>query len=317
MSGASASGAVAVRRRPIGGLRARLSRNRWLYVLMAPGILYFLVFRYLPILGVVIAFQNFQPFLGVVNSPWVGFAHFQAFFQNRAFVELLRNTLLLSAYNLIFFFPMPIILALLLNEVSSRVFKRLVQTLVYIPHFISMVIVASVTYVLLTTEGGLINNLLHKLTGTKISFLTDPRWFRPLIIIQVIWKETGWGTIIFLATLAGVDPALYEAAIVDGANRWQRLVRITLPFMVSTIVILLILRLGHVMDSGFEQVLLMVNSLNRETGEVFDTYVYRLGVTQGAYSHSTAVGLFKSLVGIVLITGANWSARRAGQSSLF
>jgi putative aldouronate transport system permease protein len=313
----TSAGYVVVRQIRSGGLRTRLIRNKWLYLIMVPGLLYFLVFRYLPIWGVVIAFQNYQPYVGVLRSPWVGFYHFLAFFRNPVFLELLRNTLLLSAYNLVFFFPMPIILALMLNELAGRMFKRVVQTLVYVPHFISMVIVVSITYVLLTTEGGIVNNILQRFTGSKISFLTDPKWFRPLIIVQVIWKETGWGTIIFLAALAGVDPTLYEAAIVDGANRWHRMVHITLPSILSTIVVLLILRMGHVLDNGFEQILLMVNSLNREVGEVFDTYVYRIGITQGAFSHSTAVGLFKSLIGIVLIVTANWAARRAGQASLY
>jgi putative aldouronate transport system permease protein len=212
---------------------------------------------------------------------------------------------------------LPIVLALLLNEVKNSAFKRTVQTTVYVPHFISWVVVASITYVLLTTEGGVINEILFRLTGNKIAFLTDPKWFRPLIVMQTIWKETGWGTIIFLAALSGVDPTLYEAATVDGATRWQQTWYITLPAISSTIVIMLILRLGSILDTGFEQIFLMMNSLNREVADVFDTYVYVMGITQGAFSYSTAVGLFKSVVGLILIEAANYFARKVGETSLF
>jgi putative aldouronate transport system permease protein len=243
--------------------------------------------------------------------------HFRNFFQNPDFVKLLRNTLLLSLYNLIFFFPAPIILALLLNEIRIALYKKAIQTLIYIPHFISMVIVASISYVFLTTEGGVVNGLLQQYTGHKINFLADPQWFRPMIIIQSIWKECGFGTIIFLAALAGVDAEQYEAAIVDGANRWRQLWHITLPSIKSTIIILLILRMGDVLENGFEQIYLMTNALNREVADVFDTYVYLMGITQGAFSYSTAVGLFKSLVGVVLVFTSNYLARRFGQSGIY
>jgi len=296
---------------------SRLKRDRWMYALMLPGLIYFLVFKYVPMWGVLIAFKNYQPFLGFWKSDWVGFEHFRLFFSNPDFFMLLRNTLLLSFYNLLFFFPAPIIIALLLNEVRLALFKRTVQTLIYVPHFISMVIVASLTYVFLTTEGGLVNEWLNAYTGTKISFLMDPDWFRPMIILQTIWKESGWGTIIFLAALASVDVEQYEAAIVDGANRWRQVWHITLPALRSTIIILLILRMGHVLDNGFEQIYLMLNPLNRETGEVFDTYVYAMGITQGAFSYSTAVGLFKSVVGVTLVLCTNWLAKRFGQTGLY
>lgn len=224
---------------------------------------------------------------------------------------LLRNTLLLSFYNLVFFFPAPIILALLLNEVRLAFFKRTIQTMIYVPHFISMVIVASLTYVFLTTEGGTVNELLFQYTGNKIQFLSDPSWFRPMIILQTIWKECGWGTIIFLAALAAVDVEQYEAATIDGANRWRQIWHVTLPAIRSTIVILLILRMGSVLDNGFEQIYLMLNPLNRTVGEVFDTYVYAMGITQGAFSYSTAVGLFKSIVGVTLVLGTNWLAKNS------
>jgi ABC-type polysaccharide transport system, permease component len=303
------------RRRP--HVLGRLKKDKWLYLLLTPGLLYFIIFKYVPMWGVLLAFKNYQPFLGFWKSDWVGLEHFRVFFTNPEFYMLLRNTLILSLYNLVFYFPAPIILALLLNELRLAFFKRIVQTLIYIPHFISLVIVASLTYVFLTTEGGLINEMLLKYTGTKIDFLANPDWFRPMIIMQTIWKETGFGTIIFLAALAGVDVEQYEAAITDGANRWRQLWHITLPSIRSTIIILLILRMGDVLDNGFEQIFLMLNPLNREAAEVFDTYVYMMGITQGAFSYSTAVGLFKAVVGVILVLGANWLAKRFGQSGIY
>ncbi|MFS0725552.1 ABC transporter permease [Paenibacillus sp. 1P07SE] len=296
---------------------ARIKKDRWLYVLLLPGLLYFLVFKYLPMWGVLIAFQNFQPFLGFWESQWVGLDHFRTFFNNPDFVRLLRNTFILAVYDLVFFFPAPIIVALLLNEIRVGIFKRFVQTMVYVPHFISMVIVASMTYVFLTTQGGVLHDLVQQLTGRSFNFLADPDWFRPLIILQIMWKETGWGTIIFLAALASVDVEQYEAAVVDGASRFQRLWHVTLPAISGVISILLILRLGNFLDNGFEQIFLMTNSLNRTVADVFDTYVYFVGITQGAFSYSTAIGLFKSVVGIVLIFGSNYLAKRMGKEGLY
>lgn len=302
-------------RRP--SVLGRLKRDKWLYLLLTPGLLYFIIFKYVPMWGVMLAFKNYQPFLGFWKSDWVGLDHFHVFFTNPEFFMLLRNTLVLSLYNLVFYFPAPIILALLLNEIRLAFFKRIVQTLIYIPHFISLVIVASLTYVFLTTEGGLVNEMLQKYFGSKVDFLSSPEWFRPMIIMQTIWKETGFGTIIFLAALAGVDVEQYEAAITDGANRWRQLWHITLPSIRSTIIILLILRMGDVLDNGFEQIFLMLNPLNRDVAEVFDTYVYMMGITQGAFSYSTAVGLFKAVIGVILVLGANWLAKRFGQSGIY
>lgn len=298
-------------------IMGRLRRDKWMYILLMPGLLYFLIFKYVPMWGVLLAFKNYQPFTGFWKSEWVGLEHFRLFFSNPEFFMLLRNTLLLSFYNLIFFFPAPIILALLLNEVRVALFKRTIQTLIYVPHFISLVIVASLTYVFLTTQGGLVNEILQQYTGSKIDFLTNPSWFRPMIITQTIWKECGFGTIIFLAALAGVDVEQYEAAIMDGANRWRQMWHITLPSIRSTIIILLILRMGDVLDNGFEQIFLMLNPLNREVAEVFDTYVYMMGITQGAFSYSTAVGLFKAVIGVILVLGANGLAKRFGQSGIY
>lgn len=296
---------------------SRMLKQKYLLMLLLPGLAYFIVFKYVPMWGVLLAFKNYQPFIGFAKSDWVGFANFAQFFQDPVFFRLVRNTLLLGLYDIVFYFPAPILLALLLNEVRVAMYKKVVQTIIYIPHFISMVIVASISYLLLTTEGGILNELIARVIGHKIEFLTSEGWFRPLIVTQSLWKEVGWGTILFLAALAGVDQEQYEAAIVDGANRLRQLWHITLPSIRSTIVVLLILRMGNFLDRGFEQVLLMGNSLNREVAEVFDTYVYTIGITQGAFSYSTAVGLFKSLVGIILVLTSNYLARRAGESGIF
>jgi putative aldouronate transport system permease protein len=302
------------RKQPLG---AAIARDKWLYVLLLPGLAYYILFKLIPMFGVVVAFQNYNPWLGFAGSPWVGFKNFADFFGNRDFWLLLRNTLTISFMNILFYFPAPILLSLLLNEVRGSKYKRGVQTLVYIPHFLSWVIVASIFYILLTTDGGLVNLLIEAWGGKKISFLSDPRWFRPLILLQTVWKETGWGTIIFLAALAGVDVEQYEAAIVDGAGRFRQLWHITLPAIKSTIVILLILRMGSVLNTGFEQIFLMSNALNRDVAQVFDTYVYEQGITRGVFSFATAANLFKSLVGLLLVYTANFAAKKAGESGIF
>jgi putative aldouronate transport system permease protein len=220
-------------------------------------------------------------------------------------------------YNILFFFPLPIVLALLLNEVRNKVYKKLVQALIYIPHFVSWVVVVGIVYIFFAVDTGIINKLIVLLGGKEIDFLLSESWFRFMITSEVIWKECGWGTIIFLAALAGVDPQLYEAARIDGAGRVRLLWHVTLPAIRGTIVILLILRLGSFLDSGFEQIFLMLNAMNREVGEVFDTYVYAVGIQDGQFSYSTAVGLFKSLVGLVLVVGANYLAKKLGEEGVY
>jgi putative aldouronate transport system permease protein len=292
-------------------------RDRWLYVILLPGVLYFIIFKYVPMFGLLMAFEDYKPHLGFMNSPWVGMKHFERFFSEPQFWMLFRNTILLAIYNLVFFFPLPIVLALMLNEVRIGIFKRFAQTLLYLPHFVSWVVAVGIFYVLFTTEGGVINELIQKIGIEKIPFLLSEDWFRPMIISQSIWKEAGWGTIIFLAALSGVDLQLYEAARMDGAGRWRQLWHITMPAIRSTIVILFILRLGSFLDTGFEHIFLMLNSMNREVGEVFDTFVYMKGLTQGQYSYSAAVGMFKSLVGLVLVLGSNWIAKKLGEEGVY
>ncbi|MGK3649015.1 ABC transporter permease [Pseudarthrobacter enclensis] len=318
---AEASGRAATRpparERKNGRFSVHFAHYKWLYLLLLPGVLYFAVFRYGPMYGVSIAFKDYVPFLGVNGSQWVGTQHFEDFFSNPDFPRLLGNTLILAFLNLGIAFPLTIVLALLLNEVRLSVLKRTVQTLVYIPHFLSWTIVASLSFLLFALDIGPLFQFLNGVMGTNIDFLSDPAWFRPLIVLQEIWKNTGWGTIIFLAALATVDQDQYEAAIIDGAGRFRRVWHITLPGIRSTIIVMLILAIGQMLNTGFEQIYLMTNALNRDVADVFDTYVYFVGITQGAYSYSTAVGLFKSLVGLVLIFGTNWLAKRFNQSGLF
>ena len=294
-----------------------IRRDKYLYLLALPGLLFFLIFKYVPLYGILISFQNYSPFAGMMHSPWVGFEHFQRFFSNPDFAMLFRNTMAISLLRLVLFFPLPIILSLLLNELNSMLYKRVVQTVVYMPHFLSWVIIASLTFLLLAKGDGLVNKVFESLGWAKIDYLTNPNLFWIMLTVQSIWKETGWGTIMFLAAIASVDPQLYEAARMDGANRLRLMWHVTLPAMRTVIVILLILRLGEIMDVGFEQVFLMYNGAVSQVAEVFDTYVYRVGVQQGQFSYSTAVGLFKSLVGLILVVFSNWLAKKFGEEGVY
>lgn len=297
--------------------RNLLRRSIPLYMMIVPGLLYFLLFRYLPMGGIVIAFQEYDPFDGFWNSPWVGLEHFRRLVGESDFWMLLRNTLFLSGMNLFLFFPAPIILALLLNEVRVVFFRKTVQTITYMPHFISWVVVVGMTVLLFSTQEGAVNKLFASQGWERLEIMTDPSYFRPLYVFQNIWKEAGWSAIIFLAALASVDPTLYEAAVVDGANRWKQLLHVSLPAIQSVIVIMFILRLGQVMEIGFEHILLMQNPLNLEVSDVFDTYVYRAGIMAGEFSYTTAVGLFKSFVGLALIIAANSLAKRMGEEGVY
>nr|WP_279628343.1 MULTISPECIES: ABC transporter permease subunit [Paenibacillus] len=282
-----------------------------------PGLLYFIIYRYVPMLGNIIAFQDYSPFRGFLNSDWVGLKHFKTIFSDQEVIRVLWNTLLLSLLQIAFAFPVPIILAIMLNEIKNELFKRIVQSIIYLPHFLSWVVVIGIVTIFLKTEG-MVNRVLDPLFGMEpISFLQQPGWFMPLIILEVIWKEAGWGTIIFLATLSGINPALYEAAVVDGANRWRQIWHITLPALRSTIIILFILRLGTVLDSGFEQVFLMLNPFTMDVGNVLDTFVYFKGIQKADFSFGTAVGLFKSVIGLILILVANRVAKKFGDEGVF
>ena len=288
----------------------------WLYLLLIPGFVYFVVFKYLPMWGVVISFENYVPYSGIFGSQWVGLKWFKYFFSNPSWLRYLKNTLILSAMNIVFFFPAPIILALMLNEIRHLRYKKLMQTLLYVPHFISIVIVVSITYVIFGTSG-IVYKLTEMLTGTSVKYLTDPKIFRWMIIGQTIWKETGWGTIIFLAALTNVDMQLYEAAMVDGAGRWRRMWHITLPAIRSTIVLMLVLRMGSVLDTGYEHLILMANSLNRSVSQTLDVFVYEQGIKAGQFSYATAVGLLKSIVSVTLVVTSNKIAHALGEPGLY
>ncbi|MFE5334444.1 ABC transporter permease [Isoptericola sp. NPDC056573] len=326
MSAVTAAKTAAPTTPPSGGAtparpeRKRVSalwKHKALYLMAVPGILYFLVFKYAPMGGLVIAFQDYMPFLGIGGSPWVGFDHFVRFFSEDTFLVLLRNTVVISLLLLIFSFPVPIILALLLNEVRTKVFQRSVQTVIYLPHFMSWVIVASIFYVLLSTDGGAVNNLIVEWGGQPVPFLTDPDWLRPLYVGQEIWKGAGWGTIVYLAAMTAVDTQLYEAAELDGAGRMRQTWHITLPAIRPTIIVMFILAIGDFLELGFEHMFLVMNSLNRSVGDIFDTYVFTTGIQNGQLSYAAAVGLFKGLVGLILVVMANRLAKKFGEEGVY
>lgn len=294
-----------------------LKRDVLLYVLALPMLAYFIIFKYIPIWGILISFQNYSPYMGFWKSDWVGLEHFQRLFSNPDFLILLRNTLAINVLNLLFFFPLPIVLSLMLNEMKGQFYKKVMQSIVYLPHFLSWVIIVGISFLMLSQSEGIINKLLEATGLPKFDFLTNLNWFWGILTAQSIWKDAGWGTIIFLAAIAAVDPQLYEAARMDGAGRFRQAWHVTLPCIRSVIIILLILRIGHIMDVGFEQVYLMMNGAVSQVADVFDTYVYRTGIQQGQFSYSTAVGLFKSVVGLILVIGANRLAKRFGEEGVY
>ncbi|MBB6734119.1 ABC transporter permease [Cohnella zeiphila] len=287
-----------------------------LWLIALPGVLFFLVFKYVPMLGNVIAFQDYNLFTGIAYSPWVGFKHFANMFTYEEFYHILTNTLLLSLYSLLFGFPAPLILALFLNEIRRAWFKRPVQTLLYLPHFLSWVIVGSI-FINLLSYDGFLNTLLGKIGVRTVDYLTQPSYFRSILVGMSIWKEMGWGMIIYLAALSGINPNLYEAARVDGAGRFRQMRSITLPCLVPTIVVLFLLRVGNVLDSNVEQVMVMLNPLVSDVGEVIDTYVYRVGLLGAQFSYTTAIAIFKSLVGLLLVVGLNGLSRRTTGESIY
>ncbi|MBD2868645.1 ABC transporter permease [Paenibacillus arenilitoris] len=294
-----------------------IKRSFPIYLMVLPGLLLIILFKYLPMFGIAISFQQYSPFRGIWGSEWVGFDHFVRLFTEQQFVTLLKNTLILNLIDICFFFPAPIVFALILNEVRLRWFKATLQTVVYLPHFISMIVVVGITVILFASEFGGINQWLDGLGLPRYEGLNDPDHFRWIWLLQNIWKEVGWSAIIYLAALASIDPTLYEAAKMDGANRWRQIWHITLPSLTQVILILFILRLGSFIDIGFEHIFLLQNPLNLAVSDVFDTYIYRIGVQQGEFSYTTAVGLFKSVVGLVLVLAANAIAKRSGKEGVY
>jgi putative aldouronate transport system permease protein len=296
-------------------MRSRVARDIWrdryIYLLLLPGLIVFLIYRYLPMGGLLVAFKEFKFSQGIFGSEWVGFKYFDfIFFKHPDFYKILRNTLLINFYKLIFAFPIPIILALMLNELRSLNLKKFLQTSIYLPHFVSWVIFGGIIIHFLSPSHGVVNQIIALLGGQRIYFLGEPSMFRGIVVFTEILKESGWGAIIYLAALSGVDQQLYDAATIDGANRWQKTWSITIPSIASTIVFILLLSIGRLMRVGFEQIYVLYNPAVYSTGDVISTYVYRVGIGSFRISLTTAIGMFQSLVGFGLIVMANWASRK-------
>lgn len=296
----------------------RKIRKNWdLYLLVFPIIAYFIIFKYVPMYGLQIAFKDFIAVDGIFNSPWVGLEHFERFFQSFYFERLLSNTLLIGLYELAVGFPIPIILALMINEVKNKYFKSFIQTITYAPHFLSVVVVVGILYLLLSPQTGIINQLIVILGGEPIYFMAEPAWFKTIFVFSGVWQNMGWSSIIYLAALSAIDPQLHEAAKIDGASRLQRIWYINLPSIKPTIIIMLILQCGSILGVGFEKVFLMQNSLNMSASDVISTHIYRTGILGADYSYSTAIGLFESFVNLIILLLVNYTARKVNKVSLW
>ncbi|WP_373312716.1 ABC transporter permease [Paenibacillus glycanilyticus] len=293
-----------------------MKRHWGVYLMALPVLAYYIIFHYGPMYGLQIAFKDFQPSDGIWGSTWVGFKHFESFFNGIYFWRLITNTVLLNLYELLFGFPAAIILALLLNEIRKSSFKRIVQSISYLPHFISIVVVAGMMVDFLSRTG-LVNQLLGSFGIQPIDFLMEEGWFRFLYVSSGVWQGVGWGSIIYLAAISGIDPTLYEAARIDGAGRWRQTLNVTLPGIMPTIIILLILQMGNMMSVGSEKVLLLYNPLTYSTADVISTYVYRKGVLEASYSFTAAVGLFNSIISFILIVAANKISKRFSETKLW
>lgn len=293
-------------------------RRFWpLYLFVLPTLIYFLVFHYWPMYGVQIAFRDYIPSRGILESQWVGFKHFKRFFSMYYFKTLIKNTLGISLYELIVGFPLPVILALLFNELRNGPFKKFAQTVTYAPHFISTVVIVGMIIAFLSPSTGIINHLLAGLGMQRIAFLEDPRWFKTLYVFSGVWQNTGWNTVIYMAALAGINPELHESAAIDGASRLQRMLYINLPALVPTMIILLILNFGGIMSMGYEKILLMQNSLNMPASNVISTFTYQQGLIDANYSYAAAVGLFNSVINAALLLTVNHMARKISEISLW
>ena len=293
-----------------------ISIDKFLYLMLVPGIVYFIIFRYIPMGGIIIAFKDYDIFKGILASPWIGFQNFNEMFHMYDFWKVLRNTLLISLYKIIYGFPVPIILALLINYLHNRYFKKAIQTILYLPYFISWVVVSGMMLSILSPSYGIAGEISRLFGMKQIYIMASPQLFRSILVFSEIWKEAGWGTIIYLATISTIDQALYEASNIDGANRWQQVWHITIPSLKGVIVLLLILRVGYILDAGFEQILVLQNDIVKDVSEIFDTYVYHIGLQQARYSLTTAVGLFKSVVAAILIFGSDRLSKFIGEEGL-
>ncbi|GGD85823.1 ABC transporter permease [Paenibacillus nasutitermitis] len=298
-------------------LLRRFNQSKYLLLLFLPCLIYYILFRYLPMFGVIISFKDYNLFKGVFDSPWVGFKYYEMFFHSHDFFKLMRNTLLLGLYKLLFGFPAPILLALILNEVRHLFFKKFVQTISYLPHFISNVVVVSMVLMFLSPSGGIVNQVIETLGMDPVNFMSRPEFFRAIYVASEIWQHTGWETILYLAALSSIDPRLYEAAGMDGASRWKQTFHITLPGITPVIVILFILNIGSVLDISFEKVFLMYNPAIYETSDILSTFVYRTGLGQGNFSYAAAIDVFTGIIGLIFIYSANYISRKAGETSVW
>ncbi len=285
-------------------------RNLDYYLLLIPGLIFLAIFKYTPMYGVVIAFQDFNIFEGIGGSDWVGFEQFQKLIHSDEFAQVFTNTLLISVYKIVLLFPIPILIALILNEVRVMVFKRTIQTIIYLPHFLSWVIISGLFITILSPSGGLVNNVIQWFGGEPISFFMNNSYFRSVVVFTAGWKEVGWNAIVFIAAISGIDQEQYEAASIDGAGRIRKMLYISLPGILPTIVLMFILRLGNVLEAGTEQILTMYNPVVYQTGDVIGTFVYRVGLGKMDYSFSTAVGLFNSVVGFILVISGNYISKK-------
>lgn len=297
-------------------LKKDFYRNKWKYILMLPIVVYFILFCYKPMYGVVIAFKNYKPAQGIAESKWVGVKYFAEFFNDYYFARVIRNTFVLSLNSILWGFPAPVLLALLLNELMNETFKRTVQTIVYIPHFISMVIICSIIRQFSLSDG-VFNDVGAFFGATRVPLLQKPSYFNSIYVISGVWQETGWGCIIYLAALTSIDPQLFEAAEIDGAGRLRQTWHVTLPGILPTVVMMLILRMGGVLNVGFEKILLLYNETIYETSDVISTYVYRKGIIDANFSYSSAVGLFNSIINIVFLLTTNYISKRTTEVGLF
>lgn len=284
--------------------------NKILWALSLPGLILLIVFKYLPMYGIVISFYDYNLYGGLSGSEWIGFENFIRFFNDPYFFRVLRNTFILGIYGIIWTFPAPIILALILNEVRFSGFKKVTQTISYFPHFISTVIIVGILKTMLSVDGGIINIIISVFGGTPIQFLNDPKWFRTIYIASDIWQGVGYGSIVYLAAISGVDVQLYEAAKIDGASRFRCMISITLPCIIPTIMVMFIMKVGSILSVGFEKVLLLYQPATYETADVISTWVYRKGMLEQDFGLSTAVGLFNSVINVIFLFGANWFSKK-------
>ena len=293
-------------------------KREWqIYVMLLPMIIWFAVFLYKPMYGLQVAFKDYSIFRGIAGSPWIGFEHFQTLFESDQFLRALKNTFIISMLSLIFGFPVPILLALMFNEITNQLFKRTAQTIVYLPHFISTVIIAGIVITAFSPSAGIVNQFLMWLGIDPIYFLIKPEWFRPIFIGSGNWQEAGFSTNVFLAAIAGVNPSLYESAVIDGASRWQMMWRITIPSIMPTIIIMLIIRIGNLLEVGFELIILLYQPATYETSDVINTFIYRQGIQGAQYDLAAAAGLFNAVVAFVLVMSANAISRRVSKTSLW